>query len=260
MAAMARDYYDVLGVSRTAGREEIRRAFRKLARAHHPDVSGEPEADERFRELLDAYRTLSRPATKRMYDLIGHSGRRADTDAAVERLTRWLGARRRPAEPELVGEVALTFAEAAAGGLRTVHVPGRWKCAECAGSGAAQGSAIDRCEWCSGTGRLRESSELTTGRLLQVTTCAVCSGSGRRVRRPCSLCQGEGAVQGHRSVEVRVPPGAADGARLPIEIDGREAAVAVRVHAPPAESPLVRWSAVGLLVAALAFLGFLLQA
>lgn len=257
MAVMARDFYEVLGVSKTAGREEIRQAFRRLARAHHPDASAEPEADERFRELLDAYRTLSRPASKRLYDLFGYSGGGAEASGTIDELARWLGEWRRPAEPEVGGELVLRSAQAARGGLHSVQVAGRVKCAACGGSGAARRSAIDRCEWCGGTGHLRESSELTAGRLLQVRTCAVCGGSGRLVRKPCALCGGKGVVQGRRFVQVGVPPGVADGELLPVDIDGREAAVAVRVHASPPESRLVRWSALALLAGALSFVAFL---
>jgi molecular chaperone DnaJ len=257
--AAARDYYDVLEVPKTAGHDEIRRSFRRLARAHHPDVSDTPEAEERFRELLDAYRTLSRPATKRMYDLFGYSGRGGDAAAAIDELARWLGSRRRPAEPEVVGEVALRFAEAARGGVRTVQVAARWECAACRGRGAARGSAIDRCETCAGSGHLRQSSELGVGRLLQVAACGDCGGTGRRLRRPCALCAGAGEVQGRRAVRVRVPAGVADGERVPVEVGGREAVVAVRVVPLPDDSLAVRAVAVAGLAGGLSFLAYLLM-
>jgi molecular chaperone DnaJ len=254
MAATARNLYDVLGVPATADRVEIRAAFRRLARAHHPDVSAVPDAEERFREVVEAYRTLSRPTARRMYDLFGHHGLGAD---AVEELARWLGGRRKPAPPEVVGALALGFSEAARGGSHRVAIQAEWKCTGCGGSGAEVGSAIERCESCGGSGRLRRSTNLAGGRLLQVETCPECDGSGRRVRRPCPDCSGEGRVWGSRKLEVEVPAGTADGDTVAVELEGRAALVTVRVGSLP-DAPLVRYAALALLVAALAFLGFLL--
>lgn len=254
MAAMARNLYDVLGVSTTANREQIRTAFRRLAREHHPDLSPVPEADERFREVVEAYRTLSRPTARRMYDMFGHHGLGSD---AVEELARWLAVRRRPAQPEVVGEVVLGFAEAARGGSFPVEVETTWTCAGCAGGGAEPGSAIERCESCGGSGRLRRSTSLGDGRLLQIERCPECDGSGTRMLRPCPLCRGERRLRGRRRVEVRVPAGTADGDTIPIELEDREAVVAVGVRALP-DTPLIRYAAVAMLVAAIAFLGFLL--
>jgi molecular chaperone DnaJ len=255
MAATARNLYDVLGVPATADRDEIRTAFRRLAREHHPDVSEAPEADERFREVLEAYRTLSRPTARRMYDIFGHHGLGTD---AIEELSHWLGARRRRAQPEVVGEVVLGFAEAASGGLYSLEVETTWTCAGCAGGGAEPGSAIDRCESCGGSGRLRRSTSLGDGRLLQIESCPECDGSGSRMLRPCKLCRGEGRVRERRPVEVRVPAGTADGDTIRIELEGREAAVSVSVRSLP-DAPLIRYGATAMLVAALAFLGFLLS-
>jgi molecular chaperone DnaJ len=256
MAVTARNLYDVLGVAASADREELRSAFRRLAREHHPDISAAPQADERFREVVEAYRTLSRPTARRMYDLFGHHGLGSE---AVEELARWLGARRRPSEPDIVAEVVVDFTEAARGGLQTVEVDSAWTCGGCGGSGAERGSAIERCETCIGSGRLRRSTSLGSGRLLQIETCPACEGSGRRVTRPCPKCSGAGEVNGPRPFDVRIPPGTADGDRIELELDGRDAAaaVAVRVRSLP-DAPIVRYLAFALLVAALAFLGFLL--
>ena len=254
MAATARNLYDVLGVGASADRDEIRTAFRRLARQHHPDISAAPQADERFREVVEAYRTLSRPTARRMYDLFGHHGLGAD---AVEELARWLGARRRPEAPDVVAEVAVSYAEAARGGTVTVEVASTWTCVGCGGSGAERGSAIDRCETCVGSGRLRRSTSLGAGRLLQIESCPACDGSGRHLTRPCVTCGGAGEVQGRRPFEVRIPPGTTDGDRIELDLDGRNAAVAVRVSSLP-DAPLVRYLALALLVAALAFVGFLL--
>lgn len=254
MAVTARNLYDVLGVSATADRDQIRSAFRRLAREHHPDLSAAPEADERFREVVEAYRTLSRPPARRMYDIFGHHGLGSD---AIEELSRWLGARRRPARPEVVGEVVLGFAEAARGGAWALEVETAWTCVGCAGAGAEAGSRIERCESCGGSGRLRRSTSLGDGRLLQIESCLECDGSGGRTLRPCPLCGGEGRVPGRRRVEVRVPAGTADGDTIPVELEDREAVVSVSVRSLP-DAPLIRYAAVALLVGALAFLGFLL--
>jgi DnaJ-class molecular chaperone len=127
----------------------------------------------------------------------------------------------------------------------------------CAGSGAERGSAIECCETCVGSGRLRRSTNLGSGRLLQIERCPVCAGTGRHVDRPCTPCCGAGRVTGRRAVEVRVPPGASDGDSVAVELEDRDARVTLRVRALP-DMPLVRYAAAALLVAALAFLGFLL--
>lgn len=254
MAPTARNLYDVLGVSTTADREQIRAAFRRLAREHHPDVSSAPDAGDRFREVVEAYRTLSRPTSRRMYDLFGRHGLGAD---AVEELARWLAARRRPAQPEVVGRLLLGFGEAARGGVFTVRADASWTCSSCGGGGADPGSAIKRCESCGGGGRLRRSTKLGDGRLLQVESCPECDGSGRRILAPCGACGGAGRVRAPRPVEVEVPAGTADGDVLTITLDGEERAVEVSVRALP-DARAVRFAAVALLVAALAFLGFLL--
>jgi molecular chaperone DnaJ len=254
MAVTARNLYDVLGVGASADRDEIRAAFRRLAREHHPDVSHRPEADERFREVVEAYRTLSRPTTRRMYDLFGHHGLGSD---AVEELARWLGARRRAARPQVVGELVLSFAEAARGGVQRVEVESVWTCDRCGGGGAEVGSAIERCVSCGGSGRLRRSTSIGAGRLLQVESCPECDGSGRRVLHPCGGCAGEGKVRGRRPVEVHVPAGTADGDTLAVELEDLAATVSVGVRELP-DRPLLRYAALALLVAALAFLGFLL--
>jgi molecular chaperone DnaJ len=255
MAAPARNLYDVLGVSAAADRDQIRTAFRRLAREHHPDVSAHPEAGTRFREVVEAYRTLSRPAARRLYDLFGRHGLSAD---AIEELARWLAVGRRRAEPEVVAEVVLGFAEAARGGTFAVEVETAWTCASCAGGGAEPGSATERCGSCGGSGRLRRSTKLGDGRLLQIESCPECDGSGGRPLRPCAVCCGAGRVRGRRRVEVRVPAGTTDADTLPVELDGREATVTVRVRPLP-DSPVIRYAALTLLAVALAFLGFLLS-
>jgi molecular chaperone DnaJ len=254
MAATAGNLYDVLGVSSSAGRDEIRTAFRRLAREHHPDLSRAPGSDERFREVVEAYRTLSRPTSRRMYDLFGHHGLGSD---AIEELARWLGARRRPAEPEVVGELVLGFADAARGGRFSVEVEAAWTCGACGGGGAELGSAIERCESCGGSGRLRRSTRLGDGRLLQIETCPECEGAGRRILRPCGPCGGEGRAQGRRRLELDVPAGTADGDTIPVQLEHATAAVAVSVRSVP-DTPVVRYAALALLMTAFAFLGFLL--
>jgi molecular chaperone DnaJ len=254
MAATARDLYDVLGVSATADREQIRTAFRRLAREHHPDVSNAPEADERFREVVEAYRTLSRPTARRMYDMFGRHGLGAD---AVDELARWLGGRRPPAKPEVVGALVLEFGQAARGGTYAVDVEAEWTCSACTGCGAEPGSVIERCESCAGSGRLRRSTNIGDGRLLQIESCPGCDGSGRRVPRPCAACGGEGRVSATRTVAVDVPAGATDGDTVALPVEDEAAVIAINVRSLP-DARLVRYAATALLVAALAFLGVLL--
>ena len=198
------DYYEVLGVPRTADEEAIKHAFRALARELHPDVSTDPDAEEKFREASEAYGVLSKPATKLMYDRFGFRGRgngwfgppgRGSSGTFPEDLLERVfhpGRRRRG---EAVAEIQLDSYEAERGLTRTVEFTARETCAACGGDGGAPGALRSTCPACGGSGRRTERSNLDEARLLQIETCAHCSGRGQLVSDPCGRCEGSGRTQ-----------------------------------------------------------------
>jgi molecular chaperone DnaJ len=263
VTAKARDFYEVLGVQRGADATELKRAFRAKARLFHPDVSDEPDAEERFRELAEAYGVLSRPGSRLLYDNFGFRSRvpwaaSPGAEQAFAGLFEiWSRARRRP-RPAQDGDVAvveLGFFEAARGARRTVSYRSRGPCPGCNGSGAANGSWADACEACEGRGSLRRRDDSGSVVLLQVTTCEACGGTGRAVGEACSECEGEGDLERDREAEVSIPSGVADGER--IQLDGT-ATVVVHVAPQPRDSTLLRATAAAGLVLALGFLALLL--
>ena len=236
--ARAADYYALLGVERGADHETIKRAFRERAREVHPDVSDEPEAAERFQELARAYRVLTAPTARLLYDRFGYRGA---GNGGFE------------GDVDVVGEVVLAPLRAKRGARRTVWVSRLETCAACAGVGAAAGDTRE-CPTCRGSGVAKRAGEASFGRLLQFDDCADCGGSGR-VGGVCPKCGGEGRIGLERELEVVVPPRTRDGDLIAVA-DGE--AVHARVTLFFDEPRVVRYGAVAALAVAIAFLVFLL--
>jgi molecular chaperone DnaJ len=226
---MATDYYSVLGVSREASPDEIKRAYRKLARQHHPDANREdPDAAERFKEITRAYEVLSDPQKRQRYDMFGDE--RAGAGAAgfsdfggISDLFQTFfgggfpdsGARRGPARgADILAEVVLTLEDAAVGAERDVKVDTLIECETCAGSGAAPGTYPSRCRECGGTGEVRSARRTMLGNVITATSCPACSGTGERIDDPCPKCSGQGRVRVSDTLTVRIPAGVDDGAQL----------------------------------------------
>lgn len=250
------DYYAVLGVPPDADPELIKRAFRTQARALHPDVSQDPAAPERFRELTEAYGVLSRPTTRMLYDRFGYRGRGNGwfTPEGARAATDFLRRRARP-----VGEVLIDEHEARRGVRRRIEWTRAEPCDACEGEGAAPGSQTMTCPGCDGTGRRRVEGSLDAGeRLLQIEDCPMCAGRGVLVSEPCPACLGSGISTETVSEEVEVPPGTADGDRVAVGGGTREVVVA-RLLAMPEDRPAVRYLAVIGLLVALVFLWILLR-
>ena len=259
MATTRRDYYEILGVPRDADERAIKSAFRRLARELHPDVSDHPEAQERFREAAEAYEVLSRQETRELYDRFGHDGlttggfRPTDFDfgsvndlfAAFfgDDLFGGLGGRpgRRSARgADVLAEVEVELVEAAKGARRSVPFPVVVTCGQCRGSGAAAGTAPERCSRCDGSGRLQSVSTSFLGQVVRTQACPECRGLGEVVATPCPGCAGEGRVTEERELEVEVPPGIHDGQRIRLSgeghaglLGGRSGDLYVLVHVRP---------------------------
>jgi molecular chaperone DnaJ len=238
------DYYEVLGLPRTADDEEIRRAFRALARELHPDVSDEPEAEERFRELSAAYSVLSTPSARFLYDRFGYRGRGNGA----------FGPRGRRGRSRVVAEVQIDYFEVARGTRREVRYLAEEECEACSGQGGVPGTTARPCTTCGGKGRVRVSSGLGVGRWLQIEPCHDCAGLGRIFEQACPECRGVGHVMRPRVVKVRIPAGVEDGTRLRVMGEHENEHLVVRVTPEPNNSRLIRWTATALLAFAVALL------
>jgi molecular chaperone DnaJ len=257
MATTDRDYYEVLGVSRDAGEGDIKKAFRRLARRLHPDVSDEPEAEARFREVTEAYEVLSNSETRALYDRYGHAGLRSggfrpthfDLGGLSDLFSAFFGddifgtamrgsTSRRGAD--VAAEVAIELVDAARG--TTVAVPFELAvtCGVCGGDGVEQGTQPLRCARCEGTGRLHQVSRSVFGEFVRAQACPECGGRGVVVEHPCHECEGVGRTLDRRELSVEIPPGIHDGQRIRLSGEGHAGAgggragdVYVLVHVKP---------------------------
>ncbi|MFL6020909.1 MAG: DnaJ domain-containing protein [Gaiellaceae bacterium] len=247
-----RDYYEVLGVSTDADEEEIRRAFHALARDWHPDITNAPDAEERFRELAEAYSVLSKREVRLLYDRYGYRGR------GSQALDETPG----QAEPEPIrGEhvyldIELRSFEAQEGARPVVTYRAASRCTACMGRGAL-GLADPDCEHCLGTGRKQTLGHVESDWVLQLDACPAC------LAEPCERCDGTGTVDVERRIRLRIPPGVEDGAQLRVRGDGNDAGagsvpgdllVSVHVQPPPRDPRVVRYLAFVLLLLAIATL------
>jgi molecular chaperone DnaJ len=258
MATTDRDYYELLGVERNASEAEIKRAFRRLARELHPDVSEAPDADERFREVVEAYEVLSKTETRQLYDRYGHAGLRSggfdpghvDFGSLADLFSAFfgdeiLGGRGRGGRArgaDLAAIVQIDLVEAARGVSREVPFEVAVTCGHCGGDGAEPGSEISTCPTCNGSGRLQQVTRSVFGEFVRTQTCPTCSGSGRRIERPCSECRGAGRVVEERTVTVEIPAGIHHGQRVRLSgeghaglLGGRAGDVLVEVQIRPDE-------------------------
>ena len=257
VAAVKRDYYEVLGLARDADGDTIKRAFHSLARDWHPDVAAAPDAESRFREIAEAYSVLSKRAARLLYDRYGYRGRgNQGFDEALWEARPTAAAR---GENVHVG-IELKSFESVDGTRRIVSYEALVRCKACMGRGSV-GLPDPECDSCGGTGRKRMVSSLEAATLLQVEPCPEC------IAESCSQCGGEGTVSAERRIRLLVPPGVEDGAQLRVGGDGNDAGagsipgdllVGVKVLAPPRNSRFVRYAALVLLVVAIATLSLYL--
>ena len=219
------DYYQMLGVDREATQDEIKRAFRKLARETHPDSNpGDPGAEHRFREIAEAYEVLSDPNRRAHYDRGGSfdpSDLFSSFGGIDEVLSRFFGGfafgggQQGPAQGEDIGlPTTITLEEAASGVDRELTYRARVRCSTCAGSGSSPGVDLVACDRCGGQGSLRVTRQTLLGATMSVVACDRCAGRGKTIVEPCSECRGAGSIADEASVSVSIPPGVDDGARM----------------------------------------------
>jgi molecular chaperone DnaJ len=258
---MPRDYYELLGVRREADDDEIKKAFRRLARELHPDVNRhDAAAEEMFKEVAEAYEVLSDRERRAIYDRFGHEGLRSggfepsfanfgDIGEIFEAFfgggdfgSIFGGGRRggpmRGADAAV--ELSITLEEVASGVSKELEVDVIGLCSRCHGNGAEPGTPIETCSRCGGTGRLQAVSRSVFGQLVRTQTCDVCGGDGKVARTPCEQCEGRGQENQRQTLMVDIPRGIEDGQRVRLSGRGHAGArggpsgdLFLLVHVPP---------------------------
>ncbi len=239
-----RDYYEVLGVSRSASQDEMKKAYRKLAMEFHPDRNkGDSNAEEKFKEVGEAYAVLSDQQKRTQYDKFGHAtgsagqrpgqgGFEYDLSDALRQFMeggmfgdmfgqqRGRGGSTRVRGNDLQLKLGLTLEEISEGVRKTIKVKRFRPCTTCSGSGAAAGSTPQECPTCKGTGQVRQVSRTILGQFVNIQSCPQCHGEGRIISSPCKTCGGDGRVRDESTIHVDVPAGVAKGQYLTLRGEG----------------------------------------
>jgi molecular chaperone DnaJ len=232
--ANKRDYYEILGIPRGANSDEIRRAFRTLAKEYHPDVNKNPDAEAKFKEINEAYAVLSNSERRAAYDRYGHAGLEGMpidfdfnfpfSDLFEEFFGFGMGTRRRRHSPkrgaDLRYDVTLEFEEAIFGLEKEIEFTRREVCSVCDGSGAEPGTTPVKCNTCNGTGEVRQSRQTFLGSLVNVSACPTCGGRGETVSTPCRNCEGRGLERVTIRRIVPIPPGVDEGTQIRLAGEG----------------------------------------
>ncbi|HTY75101.1 MAG TPA: molecular chaperone DnaJ [Candidatus Nanoarchaeia archaeon] len=248
--AEKKDFYEVLGIPRTASKDEIKDAYRKLAMQYHPDRNKAPEAEEKFKEISEAYAVLSDDQKRQQYDTLGHAGfdqRYSEEDifrgADFSDIFGDLGGgfsdifrvffggggggfggssynERSNRGQDLLYELSITLEEAAKSTEKEIEVPRTEKCDVCGGNGAAPGTQPKTCPRCGGAGRVQTARRSAFGTFVQVTSCPVCRGRGAIIDRPCPNCRGTGLIRKKRKITVKIPVGIDEGYQLRLKGEG----------------------------------------
>ncbi|OGB88809.1 molecular chaperone DnaJ [candidate division WOR-1 bacterium RIFCSPHIGHO2_01_FULL_53_15] len=233
---MARDYYETLGVNKSASQDEIKRAYRNLARKYHPDVNKEAGSTEKFKEINEAYQVLSDPNKRSQYDYYGEAGTAGaggfegfggegfrgfegfgDFGDLFDAFFGQRGGGRRsgPARgDDLRYDLRVTLEEAAKGREKELEVAHFAACGTCKGTGAKPGASSVKCATCGGNGQVRRTQRTILGNIAQVVTCPACHGAGETIKSPCPTCGGSGLEKKKHKVKLKVPAGIDSGYRL----------------------------------------------
>ncbi|MEJ9209991.1 molecular chaperone DnaJ [Bacillus smithii] len=235
-----RDYYEVLGVSKNASKDEIKRAYRKLSKKYHPDINKEPGAEEKFKEVKEAYEVLSDDQKRARYDQFGHEDPNQsqgfgggfsgfDGFGGFEDIFNTFfgggGSRRRnPNAPragaDLQYSMSISFEEAVFGKETEIQIPKEETCDTCGGSGAKPGTKPETCPHCHGTGQISTEQNTPFGRIVNRRVCTHCDGTGQIIREKCSTCGGTGKVRKRRRIHIKIPAGIDDGQQLRVAGQG----------------------------------------
>ncbi|MFZ3069679.1 MAG: molecular chaperone DnaJ [Anaerolineaceae bacterium] len=237
--ANKRDYYEVLGIPKDASQDDVKNAFRSLARQYHPDVNKAPDAEEKFKEINEAYGVLSDPEKRAAYDRYGPEGvnyqgmpdfSSMDLSDILEGLFGFGGfsggsSRRTRNAPrrgaDLSSKIRLTFEEAVFGVAKEIDITRDEKCSACNGIGAEPGTKPVTCSTCKGQGEVRQVHQTFLGSMVQVVTCPVCNGRGEIIETPCRVCHGTGLERKTTKKTVTIPAGVDDGNQIRMMNEGQ---------------------------------------
>ncbi|RFU71674.1 molecular chaperone DnaJ [Peribacillus saganii] len=233
-----RDYYEVLGVAKTASKDEIKKAYRKLSKQYHPDINKAPDAADKFKEIKEAYEVLSDDQKKAHYDQFGHTDPNQGFGGAgdfggfggfEDIFSTFFGGggggrRRDPNAPrqgaDLQYTMTLKFEEAVFGKETEIEIPREENCDNCDGSGAKPGTKTETCSHCHGSGQLNVEQNTPFGRIVNRRVCNHCNGTGKYIPNKCSTCGGSGKVKKRRKISVKIPAGIDDGQQLRVSGQG----------------------------------------
>lgn len=242
---MAKSYYEILGVDKNASADEIKSAYRSLAKKYHPDLHpGDEEAANKFKEINEAYETLSNPEKKAAYDNPSPFGQGgfgggqggfdfsgSGFDDIFDIFSNFTGGGRRQSKSSNQGSsirisLNLSFMEACKGVKKEVKVTKKERCPDCHGTGAKDGTSYTTCSKCNGTGRVQYVSNTLFGRTVSYGTCPDCGGTGKKITEKCSTCRGAGLVSKNKTITLDIPAGVDDGNVLTVRGAGNESSVA----------------------------------
>lgn len=232
-----RDYYEVLGVDKNATESEIKKAYRTLARQYHPDVNKTPDAEEKFKEISEAYEVLSKPELRSRYDQFGHAGLSStggfdfDFDFSTNlgnifdaffgrRDTRRQKQRGPERGSDLRIDLEVPFMEAIFGAEKEIEINHLELCLKCHGEGLEPGTSRSTCGMCHGNGQIQQTSRTPFGSFTQIQTCPKCHGEGRIADNPCIECKGNGRIRKTKKLKIKIPAGIDSGARLRVSGEG----------------------------------------
>jgi len=252
-----RDYYEVLGVSRDASESDLKSAFRTLARKYHPDVNDASDAEDKFKEINEAYGVLSDSDKRAAYDRFGHQGVRGPSGGPGFESVDFtdfadifgdmfgfggLGGRSRTASrtaprrgADLQYQATISFKEAVFGAEKEIDIAKDETCETCNGDGAKPGTSPKTCPECQGRGEVRQTRQTLLGAMVQVTTCPACSGRGKVIETHCPTCHGRGKVRNTRRKKISIPAGVDDGTRIRLSGEGQLG----ENHGPPGDLYLI---------------------